>query len=69
MDAENETPKPKTLMQIELDAICAAIARNNGHKSAAAEELGISLKTLYNKLNQAELKQLRPAKIIPRRRE
>jgi DNA-binding NtrC family response regulator len=42
--------KPRTLAEIEKDAIDLAIIRNGGNKSAAAEELGISLKTIYNKL-------------------
>ncbi|MGW8256806.1 MAG: sigma-54-dependent transcriptional regulator [Thermoguttaceae bacterium] len=41
------------LREVEFQAINEAIARNNGNKPKAAEELGISLKTLYNKLNQA----------------
>ncbi len=41
-----------TLREIETSAIQSAIDRNNGNKTAAAEELGISLKTLYNKINQ-----------------
>jgi transcriptional regulator with PAS, ATPase and Fis domain len=41
------------LKEMELQAINEALARNNGSKPKAAEELGISLKTLYNKLNQA----------------
>ena len=44
-----------TLREIELQAIYAAVERHDGNKPKAAEELGISLKTLYNKLNQAEL--------------
>jgi two-component system NtrC family response regulator len=36
-----------------MEAIHAALARNDSNKPAAAEELGISLKTLYNKLNCA----------------
>lgn len=42
----------KTLRDLEMDAIQAALQRNEGNKAKAAEELGISLKTLYNKLNQ-----------------
>jgi two-component system NtrC family response regulator len=45
---------PLTLREIELQAITSAVERNEGNKPRAAEELGISLKTLYNKLNQAE---------------
>jgi two-component system NtrC family response regulator len=41
-----------SLRDIEAHAISAALERHEGNKSAAAEELGISLKTLYNKINQ-----------------
>ncbi len=41
-----------SLRDIEAHAITAALERHQGNKSAAAEELGISLKTLYNKINQ-----------------
>jgi DNA-binding NtrC family response regulator len=41
------------LREMEIQAIHEALARNNGNKPKAAEDLGISLKTLYNKLNQA----------------
>ena len=53
-----ETPKPQsgnpvmTLRELELVAIHSALDRHDGNKTAAASELGISLKTLYNKLNQ-----------------
>jgi len=43
-----------TLREIELQAIRQAIQRHAGSKPKAAEALGISLKTLYNKLNQAQ---------------
>jgi DNA-binding NtrC family response regulator len=43
----------RTLREIELQAIAEALQRHGGNKAKAAEELGISLKTLYNKLNQA----------------
>ncbi len=44
---------PITLRELEIQAIDDALQRNDGNKPAAAEELGISLKTLYNKINQA----------------
>ncbi len=44
---------PMTLRELEILAIDEALERHDGNKSAAAEELGISLKTLYNKINQA----------------
>ncbi len=43
---------PLTLREIELQAIHQTLERLDGNKPKAAEELGISLKTLYNKLNQ-----------------
>ncbi len=43
---------PMSLKELELTAINEAVSRHEGNKQAAAEELGISLKTLYNKLNQ-----------------
>jgi two-component system NtrC family response regulator len=46
-------PGPMTLRELEVQAIQEALERHDGNKTVAAEELGISLKTLYNKLNQA----------------
>ncbi len=43
---------PVSLKELEFTAIQEAVTRHEGNKQAAAEELGISLKTLYNKLNQ-----------------
>lgn len=40
------------LRELEMLAIHAALDRHDGSKPAAADELGVSLKTLYNKLNQ-----------------
>ncbi len=42
----------QSLREIEIQAIFAALDRHSGNKTAAAGELGVSLKTLYNKLNQ-----------------
>jgi len=44
-----------SLREIEMQAIYEAIERHQGNKPRAADELGISLKTLYNKLNQAAM--------------
>ncbi|MCY2974436.1 MAG: sigma-54 dependent transcriptional regulator [Planctomycetota bacterium] len=41
---------PMSLKEVELIAIQEAVTRHQGNKNAASEELGISLKTLYNKL-------------------
>jgi len=48
----------QSLRDIELQAIHNAVERNAGSKPKAAEELGISLKTLYNKLNADQAQQL-----------
>ncbi|HWC90373.1 MAG TPA: sigma-54 dependent transcriptional regulator, partial [Pirellulales bacterium] len=42
----------QTLREIELSVVQQTLERHKGNKPRAAEELGISLKTLYNKLNQ-----------------
>ena len=47
----------QSLREIEMEAIYLALDHNNGNKTAAANQLGISLKTLYNKLNQATMKK------------
>lgn len=44
--------RPKTLRELEIEAILEGLDRNGGNKPRTAEELGISLKTLYNKLHQ-----------------
>ncbi|MGE0761439.1 MAG: sigma-54 interaction domain-containing protein, partial [Pirellulaceae bacterium] len=41
-----------TLRDLEMHAIQQALERHQGDKPRVAEELGISLKTLYNKLSQ-----------------
>jgi two-component system NtrC family response regulator len=48
-------PPSMNLRDLEMQAIHTALDRHAGNKSKAAEDLGISLKTLYNKLNQSAL--------------
>ncbi len=45
---------PRTLRDIEMEHILLVLEKHGGNKPAAAAELGISLKTLYNKLNQLQ---------------
>ena len=42
----------KTLREIEMEGRLSVLEKHNGDKPKAAAELGIALKTLYNKLNQ-----------------
>lgn len=42
----------RTLRAIEMEHILTVLEKHGGNKPAAAAELGISLKTLYNRLNQ-----------------
>ena len=44
--------RPQSLREIEGQVIQQMLERHGGNKPKAAEALGISLKTLYNKLNQ-----------------
>ena len=44
---------PKTLEEMELLMITKALNENEGNYSAAAEQLGISRQTLYNKLKKS----------------
>ena len=43
-----------TLRDIEMRYIQAVLEKHTGNKPAASRELGISLKTLYNKINQLQ---------------
>jgi DNA-binding NtrC family response regulator len=53
-EASSEAASPKTLRELEIEAILEGLGRNGGNKPKTAEELGISLKTLYNKLHQLQ---------------
>jgi DNA-binding NtrC family response regulator len=53
-DHTAETGGVKTLSDVEMDYILRVYAKNNQNKQMTAGELGISLKTLYNKLHKYE---------------
>jgi DNA-binding NtrC family response regulator len=44
----------RTLREIEMEHVLRVLEKHGGNKPPAAHELGISLKTLYNKLNQLQ---------------
>ena len=49
--AESTQPRARTLKEIEMEHLLRVLQKHGGNKQKAAEELGISLKTMYNKLN------------------
>jgi DNA-binding NtrC family response regulator len=49
-----QAPGARTLREIEMEHVLRVLEKHAGNKPAAATELGISLKTLYNKLNQLQ---------------
>ena len=50
----NPHSRSKTLREIEMEVIYNVLEKNKGDKPKTADELGIALKTLYNKLNSAQ---------------
>jgi DNA-binding NtrC family response regulator len=50
--AEIRFPLGATVEQVEREVILQTLKRTNNNKTRAAELLGISLKTLHNKLNR-----------------
>ena len=51
------TDQPLTLREMEDQMILQVLDRHDGDKPSAAKELGIALKTLYNRLSQMESKR------------
>jgi DNA-binding NtrC family response regulator len=47
-----DIPADMQLDELEKAAIFAALERNGGNKTDTAQQLGISVKTLYNKLDK-----------------
>ncbi len=52
-----ETDRPRTLREMEDEMILRVLDKHQGDKPATAAELGIALKTLYNRLNQMEARR------------
>ncbi|MDE5808278.1 MAG: sigma-54 dependent transcriptional regulator [Muribaculaceae bacterium] len=50
-----DIPLAQSVDATEKEAIKGALERNNGNKKAAAEELGISLRTIYRKISEFNL--------------
>lgn len=51
----DQKEKDKTLEDMEKEMIVRALDKNNGNLTAAADKLGISRQTLYNKINRYDL--------------
>jgi len=47
-----------TLREIEMQVILQTLDRHEGDKPRTAADLGIALKTLYNKLNQYRIQRM-----------
>lgn len=52
--AQQGEDTPQTLAELEQQAILAALERHDGNRRKAADELGIGLRTLYDKLKRYE---------------
>ena len=52
-----EEEEPLSLQRKEIEMIRLALKRSNGKRKVAAEELGISERTLYRKIKQFDLNE------------
>jgi two-component system response regulator AtoC len=50
--APSQTPPPLSMSDIKKQAVIDALARNDGNRTHAAQALGISRKTLLNKIKE-----------------
>jgi DNA-binding NtrC family response regulator len=55
VESTEETQERMSLQDLEIDMIRKAIERHRGRRKEAAEELGISERTLYRKIKQFNL--------------
>lgn len=55
VDAQTAPDAPRSLEDVERDMIAAALIRYGGKRKLAAQELGISERTLYRKIKEYEL--------------
>lgn len=55
VDSAMLSEAPRSLDEVERDMIASALARHNGKRRQAAQELGISERTLYRKIKEYEL--------------
>jgi hypothetical protein len=54
-DGSTTGDRPPTLAEVKIRAVVAALVRHGGCKVAAADELEVSLKTIYNLLHKGVL--------------
>ncbi len=54
----DRTTKPKTLKQLEREAIVEALLKWEGNRTKASEELGITRRTLLNKIKEYDLENI-----------
>ena len=50
-EQDRPTQQPVTLEDAEREMILQSLRRHNGNRAAAARELGITRRTLHNKIN------------------
>ncbi|MCX8534557.1 sigma-54 interaction domain-containing protein [Chryseobacterium luquanense] len=57
IEVEENTPESLSLQNNEKDLIIKALEKHNGRRNRAADELGISQRTLYRKIKQYNLEE------------
>ncbi|MFY1047988.1 sigma-54 interaction domain-containing protein [Chryseobacterium sp. GP-SGM7] len=57
IEVEEHTPESLSLQNNEKDLIIKALEKHNGRRNRAADELGISQRTLYRKIKQYNLEE------------